>query len=84
MRRSITLRTEIPPSRELRITLPDDVPTGTASIVIRFAPSTTSTAVTFGDLLNSEFFGVWRDRTDIPDSVGFARDLRSKSWKRPA
>jgi hypothetical protein len=80
MRKSITLTTEIPPSRELQIVLPDDVPTGTASIVITFAPSATPTTKTFGDLLNSEFFGIWRDRADIPGSVEFARKLRSESW----
>jgi hypothetical protein len=83
MRKSITLTTEIPASRELQIVLPDDVPIGTASNVITVAPSTAPSERTFGDLLNSEFFGIWRDRTDIPDSENFARKLRSESWKRP-
>jgi len=83
MVKSISFNTEIPASRELRITLPDDVPAGTASIVITVSTSASS-AATFGDLLKSEFFGVWRDRADIADSVEFARKLRSDSWKRPA
>lgn len=82
MSKSISFSTEIPASRELRITLPDDVPTGTASIVITISRPESSTP-TFGDLLNSEFFGMWRDRADIADSAEFAGKLRAESWKRP-
>lgn len=32
--------------------------------------------MTAGDLLNSEIVGIWADRTDIPDSLTFARELR--------
>jgi hypothetical protein len=39
---------------------------------------------TVGDFARSTFFGMWRDRTDITDSVQFARDLRSEGWKRSA
>jgi hypothetical protein len=35
-----------------------------------------------GDLLNSEFFGMWRDRSDIEDSALFAKELRQKAWSR--
>jgi hypothetical protein len=41
-----------------------------------------SNASTLGELANSEFFGMWRDRADIEDSFEFARDLRSHGWKR--
>jgi hypothetical protein len=37
---------------------------------------------TFGDLLRSEFFGMWADREDIQDNVEFAKQLRQKAWKR--
>jgi len=37
---------------------------------------------TLGSLLNSEFFGMWSDRTDIADSVEFARELRAQGWHR--
>ena len=74
---------DIPVSRELRITLPADVPTGSAEIVITVSPTGSSTSPTFDDLLKSEFLGMWRDRADIEDSAEFARKLRSEGWNKP-
>ncbi|HLK16074.1 MAG TPA: hypothetical protein VKT78_14805 [Fimbriimonadaceae bacterium] len=34
------------------------------------------------DLLNSEIFGMWADRTDIKDSAAFVRELRERAWRR--
>jgi hypothetical protein len=48
------------------------------------SPSGSMTSTTFGDLLSSEFFGMWRDRADIEDSLKFARRLRSEAWNEPA
>jgi hypothetical protein len=84
MIKTVTLNADIPASRELHITLPADVPTGSAAIVIMVSPSPSSTSATFSDLLNSEFLGMWRDRADIKDSLEFARKLRSEGWDRPA
>jgi len=84
MAKTFTLNTDIPASRELCITLPADVPTGSAKIVITVSPSGAQPHSTFGDLLNSEFFGMWRDREDIQDSSEFARKLRSEGWNRSA
>jgi hypothetical protein len=84
MVKTVAFNAEIPTNRELRITLPADVPTGSASIVIMVSPAGQPAASTFDDLLNSEFLGMWRDRTDIGDSLEFSRKLRSEGWKRPA
>ena len=84
MVKTVTLTTDIPASRELRITLPADVPAGSAYILIMVSPSGSMTSTTFGDLLSSEFFGMWRDRADIEDSLKFARKLRSEAWNEPA
>ena len=81
---TVTLNAEIPDSRQLRIKLPADVPTGSAEIVITVSPSESRPPSTFGDLLNSEIFGMWRDRADIADSSEFARKLRSEAWNRSA
>ena len=75
--RTINLMTEVLPDREVRITLPADVPLGPAEIVVVVASRAGATVPTLGDLLHSEFFGMWRDRTDIDDSVEFARRLRT-------
>ena len=84
MVKTLNLTADIPASRELKISLPADFPQGPAEIVIVASPAKEHGVSILGNLLNSEFFGMWRDRTDIGDSAGFARDLRSEGWKRPA
>ncbi|MCS6909267.1 MAG: hypothetical protein NZM11_01675 [Anaerolineales bacterium] len=82
MIRTITISTDVPPSREVKITLPADVPVGPADLVVVVAAREIPTVHTLGELLNSEFFGLWRDRTDIADSAEFARRLRAAAWGR--
>jgi len=82
MLKTIRVTTEITPDREVRITLPEDTPVGPAEIVVVVAPQSPQVAPTFGDLLRSEFFGMWRDREDITDSAEFARRLRTEGWSR--
>ncbi len=84
MVKTVNLDADIPPNRELHITLPADVPTGPAEIVVVVSSPTRPSVLTLGDLANSEFFGMWRDRSDIEDSFEFARTLRSEGWKRSA
>ena len=84
MVRTVSLNTDIPANRELRITLPADVPVGPAEIVLVVSSSDRASLRTAGDFARSEFFGMWRDRSDITDSAQFARDLRSEGWKRSA
>jgi hypothetical protein len=78
---TVHLNAEIPASRELRITLPPNLPEGPSEIVVVISTSTPSTA-TFHDLAQSEFFGMWLDRPDITDRVAFAEDLRASGSKR--
>lgn len=81
MVRTINLTTEIPLNRQVWITLPPDVPTGPAELVVVVAPRT-GQVQTLGDLARSEFFGMWRDRADISDSAEYARQLRAEAWRR--
>ncbi len=39
-------------------------------------------SLTAGQLLNSGLVGLWKDRTDIGDSVSFARYLREQAQRR--
>jgi hypothetical protein len=82
MVRTLNLSAEIPPNRELHITLPDDVPTGPAEIVLVVSSSKVAIDSTLGALGGSDFLGLWKDRQDIADS--FAQTLRSEGWKRSA
>jgi hypothetical protein len=82
MVKTITLETNIPPDREIKITLPSDIPLGPADIVVVVAPHAAAEGHTLGDLLASEFVGMWQDRDDIDDSADFARHLRETAWRR--
>jgi hypothetical protein len=46
------------------------------------APSQATASSTLGALYNSEFFGMWRDREDLPDSSILAREWRDKAWRK--
>jgi hypothetical protein len=81
MVRTINLTTDVPADHQVRITLPNDVPIGPAEMVIVVA-SRVATEFTLGDLARSPFFGMWQNRTDISDSVEFARHLRAEAWSR--
>lgn len=81
--RVVTLTTTVTPERTLTVPIPRDIPTGPAEVTIVFAAETLSKPHrTLGDLQASEFFGMWRDRTDLPDSLTLARMLREQAWKR--
>ena len=84
MVKTFSVRTDVPLNHEVTITLPDDVPVGPAELVMVVVSQPTEAGRTLGDLLNSEFFGVWKDRPDIEDSAEFARRLREEAWRRSA
>ncbi|MBV8550348.1 MAG: hypothetical protein JOY54_03540 [Acidobacteriaceae bacterium] len=84
MVRTLNLTANIPATCELHISLPADFPQGPAEIVLVVSPSKDSRRSTLADFRDSEFFGMWRDRSDIGDSVDFAHELRSEGWKRSA
>lgn len=84
MFKTINLTMDVPLNREVRIKLPDDVPPGLTEMVVIVASQAPTAGHTLGDLVRSEFFGMWRDRTDLGDSTEFARRLRKDAWSRQA
>jgi len=84
MVKTLALRTEIPPGREISIKVPDDVPLGPVEIVVVIASSEISLepAGTAGNMVQSPLFGLWSDRNDIGDSVEYARRLRAQAEQR--
>lgn len=82
MIKTINLTTDVPLDRHVQILLPDDVPVGPAEFVIVVASHAPVPPKTLGDLAQSGFFGMWRDRNDIQDSAEFARELRERAWRR--
>ncbi len=81
MIRTINLTATVPADRKGSIVFPTDVPVGPVEIEVKVA-TREERLHTLGELARSEFFGMWRDRKDIRDSVTFARQLRKKAWKR--
>ncbi|MCL5103360.1 MAG: hypothetical protein M1133_04505 [Armatimonadetes bacterium] len=84
MVRTVNVSAQITADHELHIKLPDDVPVGPASVVVVVTTQAEPGSQTLGDLAQSEFFGMWKDRTDIDDSFDFARKVREEAWRRSA
>ncbi len=81
--RVVTLTTTVTPERTLTIRVPEEIPTGPAEVIVVFAVEHPSRPYnTLGELRASEFFGMWRDRTDLADSPVLARMLREQAWKQ--
>lgn len=75
----VTVKGVITEDRHLRVEVPDDFPSGPVEVEIR---QSEIQGVSLGDLLNSDLVGMWEDRTDIEDSVEFARNLRRRASRR--
>jgi hypothetical protein len=81
--KTVTCTVVIPADRQLHITVPEDIPPGPAEMVLVIAPEAPAEkGLTAGDWLRSSRCGVWQDRTDIGDSVEFARSLRVRATQR--
>ena len=54
-------------------------------VVLLFTPSETSKRprLTARKLLDSGLVGLWKERSDITDSVSYARQLREQTQRRP-
>ena len=76
---SIILRGVVTEDGHLQVELPPDMPPGPVEVEIR---QEEVEGVTLGELLESGLVGLWADRTDIDDSVDFARDLRRRASRR--
>lgn len=79
---AISFKTVIPKDRKLSIELPPQVPTGAAELVVIVSPASLPRGKTAGDLLNSPLVGMWKGRTDITDTIQFARELRKRGEAR--
>jgi hypothetical protein len=82
MIKTIDFTTEVTTDREIYVRLPEDIPAGPTRFLIFLMSSEEKSLKTLGDLLNSEFFGMWKDRSDITDSPDYARQLRQQAWSR--
>lgn len=80
--KTVTFKVVIPADRQLHIVVPEEIPPGEAEVVVTTMEATPVKGKTAGDLLRSPLFGLWKDRTDIGDSIEFARKLRAEAERR--
>jgi len=82
MTHRMTVRAIVGEDHLAQIKLPDSMPAGEIELfVVAVTPGSRGKS-TIGDLLKSEIFGMWSDRTDVEDSAEYARSLRERAWKR--
>ncbi len=81
---TLSTQVNITPDRTLRLTLPASVPIGPAEVIVVVAPVKADEPAngTANDLAASPLFGLWRERTDLPDSATYARRLRAQAERR--
>ena len=72
----IHLKTKIERGGRISFVLPNDFLEGDAELLIVVRTGTGGKIKRLGDLLSSEFFGMWKDREDISDSASYARETR--------
>ena len=82
MTKTIRLTTEVPDNRRINIALPREIPVGPAQLTLSIQTPPESSPSELGDLLQTGFFGLWCDRTDMADNLEFAHRLRHDSWQR--
>ena len=81
--KSATIKTIVPPDHRLVVEVPEEVPAGPAEVIVRSVDAPSVARGTAADLLASGLFGIWKNRTDITDSLEFARELRRRAEQRP-
>jgi hypothetical protein len=76
---SIILQGVIAENGELLIEVPPDLPPGPVEVEIRLPDVQ---GISSEEILASDFVGMWEDRTDIGDSIEYARELRRRASRR--
>ncbi|MCL4505684.1 MAG: hypothetical protein M1140_06630 [Chloroflexi bacterium] len=84
MLQAIRIHTTVESDGEIRLSgLPFKKGAEVELIVLNEQPGTPARAVLTADqLLHSGLVGLWEDRTDIPDSSAYARQLRELAQSR--
>ncbi|MBI4517297.1 MAG: hypothetical protein HY699_15940 [Deltaproteobacteria bacterium] len=80
--KSATVKAIIPPDHRLVVELPPELPAGPAEVVVRVLDTAAEKSGPGDELLASGLFGIWKDRSDIDDSVEFARLIRQRAERR--
>ena len=79
---AIRLKSTIKKSGELHLTNLSVVAGQQVELLLYVPKSSPKKRLTARRLLNSGLIGLWKDRTDIADSAGYARQLREQAQRR--
>ncbi len=81
--KTVTTDGEVKPDRRLTVRMPKDFPLGPVRITVTTEPPTNTPKIrTFGDLMSSEFFGMFAERDDLPATNEEFREWRRKLSER--
>ena len=80
-----TIRTEgvVGADHRLILTLPAEVPPGRVQVTVTLSPGEPERKMTPKELAESEFFGDWKDRDDLPTTNEEFIEWRRKLWEQP-
>ena len=81
--KTFTLKAVIPANGQLQIPVPEEVSPGEEVLITLVTETQGGKRLTAGHLLRSPLFGMWKDRTDIRDTIDFARKLRAEAERGP-
>src|SRR5437870_2332143 len=82
--KSLTTDSEVMLDHTVTVRMPSDFPTGPVRVTVTAQPAGEPPKMrTFGDLLSSEFFGMYADRDDLPKTNEEFREWRRKLWAVP-
>lgn len=80
--KTVTFTVVIPADRQLHLLVPEKIPPGPAQVVVSALEGAATKGLTAGDLRRSSLCGIWKDRTDMGESLEFARKLRAEAERR--
>ena len=81
VQQSVTTSGLIADDHSLTVTIPTNFPPGRVKVTLTLEADADE-YMPLGKLTELGVFGAWAHRSDLGDSVEFARGLRSEGWRR--
>jgi hypothetical protein len=79
---AVRTKTIVQPGGVVEVRSPELTPGASAEVIVLVDAPAPQRVMTAASLLESGLVGLWEDRTDIGDSVAFARQLRRRAERR--
>ena len=82
MSHTIHVEATVAADHTVKFELPPDVPTGPVLMTVTVESNRSPDRLSPKEFLNSEFFGIWADRDDLPATNEEFIEWRRKLWDR--